>query len=219
MRVLIVDDHPLFISGLQNLLAAADITVVGSARDGTDAVEAARRLRPDVVLMDIQMPGCDGLTAARLIKGEFPEIKIVMLTMTDEDNLLFEAIKSGASGFLLKNLEAEEFLALLAELAKGETIFSPGLANRLLREYVVGMGETSAAVPANELTVKQRLTPRQEEVLDHIARGLTYRDVAAALYISEATVKYHMKEILERLQLENRTQAVAYMVQAKNRDG
>lgn len=215
MRVLLVDDHPLFISGLQNLLHAAGIEVVGTARDGAGAVLAAKNLKPDVILMDIQMPECDGITATRQIKADFPEIKVVMLTMTDEDNLLFEAIKSGASGFLLKNIEASEFLELLTGLAEGQTIFSPGLANRLVREFVIGKEQKPAVAPPDPPTTQQRLTPRQEEVLVQIARGLSYKEVAATLYISEATVKYHMREILERLHLENRIQAIAYAVQAR----
>ncbi|MEN6566508.1 MAG: response regulator transcription factor [Veillonellales bacterium] len=213
MRVLLVDDHSLFISGLQSLLEAGGITVVGKARDGAAAVAMARKLRPDVVLMDIQMPGCDGLTATRLIKTEFPEIKIVMLTMNDEDQLLLEAAKSGASGFLLKNLEAEEFLALLEGVTRGEAVFSPGLAERLLQEFAHVKDENSAGAQAKEDQARMTLTQRQEEVLVHIARGLTYKDVAAVLNISETTVKYHMHEILKRLHLENRTQAIAYAVQ------
>ncbi len=140
MRILIVDDHPLFIDGLQALLEAGEMTVVGTARDGAAAVAAVRELRPDVVLMDLQMPGCDGLTATRLIKSEFPAIKIVILTMNDDEQALFEAMKNGAAGFLLKNLETTEFLGLLDEVAKGETVFSPGLADRLLKEFGPGKG-------------------------------------------------------------------------------
>jgi DNA-binding NarL/FixJ family response regulator len=210
MRILIVDDHPLFIDGLQALLEAGEMTVVGTARDGAAAVAAVRELRPDVVLMDLQMPGCDGLTATRLIKSEFPAIKIVILTMNDDEQALFEAIKNGAAGFLLKNLETTEFLGLLDEVAKGETVFSPGLADRLLREFVPGKG----GGPANGEAGRKRLTPRQEKVLTLIAEGLTYKQVAERLGVSDRTVKFHMTEILERLQLENRAQAIAYAVQA-----
>lgn len=213
MKVLLVDDHSLFLSGLQSLLAASGITVVGTARDGLEAVEAVRRLQPDVVLMDIQMPGCDGLTATRLIKTEFPEIKIVILTMTDEDQLLFEAVKSGASGYMLKNLEAEPFLELLDGVVRGETVFSPGLADRLLKEFVVEWDKKTDAELTHGEKARKQLTLRQEEVLIHIARGLAYKQVAAILNISENTVKYHLHEILERLHVENRVQAIAYAVQ------
>ncbi len=210
MRILIVDDHPLFIDGLQVLLEAGGMTVVGAARDGTTAVAAARELRPDLVLMDLQMPGCDGLTATRLIKSEFPTMKIVVLTINDDDQALFEAMKNGAAGFLLKNLETTEFLGLLADVAKGETVFSSGLADRLLQEFAPGKERT----PANGEGGRKRLTPRQEEVLTFIAEGLTYKQVAERLGVSDRTVKFHMTEILERLQLENRAQAIAYAVQA-----
>ena len=205
MRILLVDDHPLFLDGLQVLLEVSKMTVVGTARDGAAAVAAVREHRPDAVLMDIQMPGCDGLTATRLIKTEFPEIKIVMLTMNDEDQSLFEAIKSGASGYLLKNVETKDLLELLEGLAKGETVFSPGLAERLLQEFVPGNGSEAA---------RKSLTLRQEEVLTHIAGGLTYKQVAELLGVSARTVRFHMNEILERLHLENRAQAIAYASQA-----
>lgn len=205
MKILLVDDHPLFLDGLQVLLEAGNMTVVGAARDGAAAVAAAREHRPDTVLMDIQMPGCDGLTATRLIKTEFPEIKIVILTMNDDDQSLFEAIKSGASGYLLKNVETKDLLELLEGLAKGETVFSPGLAERLLQEFVPGNGSESA---------RKSLTLRQEEVLTHIAGGLTYKQVAELLGVSARTVRFHMNEILERLHLENRAQAIAYASQA-----
>jgi two-component system NarL family response regulator len=215
VKVLLVDDHSLFVSGLQNLLDAAGITVVGTARDGLAAVSAARKLQPDVILMDIQMPGCDGLTATKLIKDEFPNIQIVMLTMTDEDHLIFEAIKCGASGFLLKNLEADDFFNQLSRLNNGETVFSPGVARRILNEFAQVKTEKPPAPLAPKAQVKSRLTPRQEEVLVHIARGLSYKEIAALLHVSEVTVKYHLSEILQRLQLENRAQAIAYAVQTQ----
>ena len=214
MKILIVDDHPLFTDGLQALLEAGEMTVVGTARDGAAAVAAVRELRPDVVLMDLQMPGCDGLTATRLIKSEFPAIKVVVLTMNADDRALFEAMKNGAAGFLLKNLETAEFLGLLADVAKGETVFSPGLAGCLLQEFTPGKGGAPAGASANGEDGRKRLTPRQEEVLTHIAEGLTYKQVAELLGVSDRTVKFHMTEILERLQLENRAQAIAYAVQA-----
>lgn len=214
MKILIVDDHPLFTDGLQALLEAGELTVVGTARDGAAAVAAVRELRPDVVLMDLQMPGCDGLTATRLIKSEFPAIKVVVLTMNADDQALFETMKNGAAGFLLKNLETAEFLGLLADVANGETVFSPGLASRLLQEFTPGKGGGPAGAAANGEDGRKRLTPRQEEVLTYIAGGLTYKKVAERLGVSDRTVKFHMTEILERLQLENRAQAIAYAVQA-----
>jgi DNA-binding NarL/FixJ family response regulator len=214
IKVLLVDDHSLFVSGLKTLLEVSGVAVVGTAKDGVEALMAVRELQPNVVLMDIQMAGCDGLTATRLIKAEFPDIKIVILTMRDEDQLLFEAIQSGASGFLLKNLEAEELLMMLEDVVRGQMVFSPGLANRWLQGFVTNQnGKFSLGSTSGEETGNP-LTPRQKEVLIHIAHGQTYKEVAADLNISGNTVKYHMNEILERLHLENRVQAVAYAVQA-----
>jgi len=210
MRILIVDDHPLFIDGLQMLLEASDMVVVGTARDGDIAIAAVRKYRPEVILMDLEMPGCDGLTSTRRIKSEFPEIKIVILTVNGNDQALFEAMKNGASGYLLKNLETVEFLDLLVGLTNGEAVFSPGLADRLLQEFVLSEeGEPSQSLPGEDCSRKM-LTPRQKEVLIHIASGLTYKKVAKLLGISDRTVKFHMNEILERLHLENRAQAIAY---------
>lgn len=211
MNILIVDDHILFARGLKNLLEAGGVSVTGIARDGSEALVTVRKLRPNLILMDINMPGCDGLAATSRIKAEFPEIKIVMLTMNDDDDSLFEAIRNGASGYLLKNLEADELFACLEQLAQGEMVFSPGLAERVLREF----GHTAdGTLPASKNLEKKSLTLRQEEVLTNVAHGLTYKDVASKLGISETTVKYHMSEILERLHLGNRAQAIAYITKA-----
>ena len=205
MKVLLVDDHPLFLEGLQNLLATRGIEVVGTASDGLEALEKARALRPEVILMDIQMPRCDGLAATRLIKAEMPDVKIVMLTVSEEDEDLFEAIKSGASGYLLKSLDAGKFFELLSGLDRGEAPLSPGLAARILEEF-------ARRPPAGSETCEgvQELTPRQMEVLTLVAQGMTYKEVGAALHLSERTIKYHMGEILDRLHLENRAQVIAY---------
>lgn len=211
MNILLVDDHQLFASGVKNLLEAGGYRVIGMARDGAEAITAARHLRPDIILMDIDMPNCDGLTAARRIKAELPDIKIVMLTVSADEEALFEAIRSGASGYLLKNLDAEEFFACLEQLKAGEMIFSPVLARRIRREFSSGTDRQGAAQPA-----VNPLTPRQEEILSHIATGLTYKEVAAQLHITEATIKYHMGEILERLHLDSRAQAIAYITRGNN---
>ena len=210
MKVMLADDHLLFVEGLQNLLMANEIPVVGVARSGNEAVAMAQRLRPDVILMDIQMPGCDGLEATRLIKEQLPETKIVMLTMSADDDHLFQAIKNGASGYLLKSLDADEFFELLSGLERGEAPMTRSLATKLLTEFA---HQAQRPVEENP-TINQpdQLTERQTEVLKYIAQGWTNKEIAETLYITERTVKYHLQEILQKLHLRNRTQAVAYAV-------
>jgi len=218
LRVLLVDDHGLFLEGLRNLLASEGIEVAGVAHDGLEALVQARRLRPDVIVMDIQMPRCDGVTATRLIKAEMPQCKIVMLTMSEDEQDLFEAVKSGASGYLLKRLDAADFFIYLAELQAGHPPFSPGLAEKILQEFA-GQSvlapspdrkepptEGSPASPSPRVP----LSPRQNQILTLVAQGQTYRQVAETIGIAERTVKYHMGEILDRLHLENRAQVIAY---------
>jgi DNA-binding NarL/FixJ family response regulator len=135
MKILLVDDHTLFLESLQSLLTLHGYQVVGTAGDGLQALEEARRLHPDLILMDIEMPGCDGLAATRLIKAELPDTKIVMLTVAQEDKDLFESLKSGASGYLLKNSRASQLLSHLDQLAVGQAALSPGLADKILEEF------------------------------------------------------------------------------------
>lgn len=213
MRVLLADDHPLFLDGLKNLLTIRGIEVVGTAMDGTDALEKARELKPEVVLMDIQMPRLDGLAAARMLKAEQPDIKIVMLTMSENDEDLFEAIKSGACGYLLKTEETDKFFEILSGLVRGEVPLSSGLAGRVLKEFArQGGASVTQEHPSHE---EEALSPRQKEVLALVARGLTYKEVGAKLFLSEHTIKYHMGLIIERLQLENRRQAIQYARRAQ----
>jgi len=207
MKVLLVDDHPLFLDGLKNLLTGRGVHVAGTARDGWEALEKARSLRPDVILMDIEMPGCDGLAATRLIKAEMPEAKIVMLTMSSEDEDLFEAIRSGACGYLLKTLDTEQFVARLLEAEQGEAPLAPGLAARILRHFGQQAGEARIT---RDLPQREPLTGRELEVLTLVAQGLTYAEAGAQLHLSERTIKYHMAEMIGRLQLENRAQVIEY---------
>ncbi len=204
MKVLLADDHPLFLNGLEDLLASHGYEVVGKAHDGLEAFEKALALRPEAILMDIRMPGRDGLAAARAIKAELPESKIIMLTISESDDDLFEAIKSGASGYLLKSQSAEELLTLLRGVERGEAVFSPGLAARILQEF----GRQAAAL--GEKRRSAGLSDREREVLALIAQGLKYKEVAAKLFLSERTIKYHMGLILERLHLKNRAEVVEY---------
>jgi DNA-binding NarL/FixJ family response regulator len=207
MKVLLADDHPLFLDGLRNLLSAHGITVAGIAHDGLEALEQTRALHPDVVLMDIHMPRLNGLAALRMIKAERPETRIVMLTMSAEDDELFEAIASGASGYLLKTQDTEEVFTLLKDVARGEVALSPGLASRVLNEF-----RRRATLPpgVEEKRPAASLSLRETQVLTLVAQGLIYKEVGAKLNLSERTIKYHMGEIVGRLHLDSRAQAIQY---------
>ncbi len=204
MRVLVVDDRPLVRDGIVSLLRARHLEVVGEASDGGEALALARELRPDVILMDIRMPGVGGLEATRRIKAELPDIKIVILTVSDEDADLFEAIKSGADGYLLKSLTSDEFFALLAGLPRGEAAIPPSLAMKILREFA--RTELAAAQALSE----DALTGREEQALQLLAHGASNKEIGAALGISENTVKYHTRHILDKLHLRSRAEVIAY---------
>lgn len=213
MRVLLADDHGLLLEGLSNLLTAHDIEVVGTAVNGKDAVAQTLALDPDVILMDLRMPVCDGLAATRLIKAQRPNVKIVILTTSAEDQDLFAAIQSGACGYLLKSISGKAFVEALHGLEEGVPPFSPGLAARLLDEFARISGQPQSAAPAPASPVADAsadLTERQVEVLRLVAAGLTYKEVGQRLALSERTVRYHMAEIMERLHLEHRSQVIAY---------
>ncbi len=220
LRILLVDDHSLFLEGLRNLLVSEGINVVGTAKDGFEALAQARHLHPDVILMDIQMPRCDGVRATRLIKAERPECKVVMLTISEDEQDLFEAVKSGASGYLLKRLDAADFFIYLAELHEGHAPFSPGLAEKILREFshqaIKPEIQTVQSDPIAAQSEPQNisLSPRQLQILTLVAQGQTYSQVAVTLGITERTVKYHMAEILDHLHLQNRAQVITYAAQS-----
>lgn len=205
MRVLIADDHALFRDGLKSLLEARGIEVVAEASNGREAVELVRTHRPDVVLMDLKMPELNGLEATRLISAAQPEVKVVVLTASEEDQDLFEAIKSGAQGFILKNLESAAFFALLEGVARGEPALTPALARKVLVEFA-----RPAQPPAEP---HDELTERERAVLELLVQGVTAnRDLAERLTISENTVKYHLRNILDKLHLQSRAQVIAYAV-------
>lgn len=212
LKVLLVDDHLVFRKGVLSILKSSpDVDVVGEAADGFEAQKLARELRPDIILMDVNMPGCDGIEATRRILAENPAQKVVMLTVADNDQSLFEAIKSGASGYLLKNLGSAELLEALKAVAQGEARLSPSLASRVLREFArISVSVKPAVEPQPEH--RTHLSNREREVLQLVSRGKTYREVAEDLFIAENTVKNHMRNILDKLHLANRTQAVAYAI-------
>lgn len=208
MRLIIADDHALFRQSLAGLLAARGHEVIAEAANGREAVAQVGRLRPDVVLMDLSMPEVDGLTATRLISADFPGVKVVILTASDDDQNLFEAIRSGAQGYLLKNLDADAFFAQLDGVARGEPAITPALARRLMRELSSPRKESAHDPDA--------LTARELEVLQCLVSGVTSnRNLAERLGVSENTIKFHVRNILDKLHLSNRAQVVAFAL--KNR--
>ena len=212
IRVLVVDDHALFRRGLEMVLAQEpDIEVVGEAGDGAEAVERAADLLPDVVLMDVRMPRRSGIEACTAIKDVVPSARIIMLTISDEESDLYEAIKAGATGYLLKEISIDEVATAIRAVAGGQSLISPSMASKLLSEVatLIKRDGDRQQVPA------PRLTDRELEVLRLVARGLNNRDIAKQLYISENTVKNHIRNILEKLQLHSRMEAVVYAVREK----
>jgi DNA-binding NarL/FixJ family response regulator len=212
IRVLIVDDHGLFRRGLEaTLQLEPDIEVVGEAGDGGDALVKAQELLPDVVLMDVKMPRRGGIEACVAIKEAVPSARIVMLTMSDDEADLYEAVKAGASGYLLKEIPAEDLAGSIRSVYEGQSLINPSLASKLLTEFATMSRRTASpqAVPA------PKLTNREMEVLRAVARGLNNREIAKELYISENTVKNHIRNILEKLQLHSRMEAVVYAVREK----
>jgi DNA-binding NarL/FixJ family response regulator len=209
VRILIADDHALFRDGLRSLLGAQGHEVVGEARNGREAVELARSLRPDLILMDVSMPELDGVAATRLITAEMPDLKVVILTASEHNETLFEAIKAGAQGYLQKNLEADEFFALLNRAADGEPALTPELARKLLQEFAKPPAEAKPEDP-------DALTVREREVLELMVEGITSnRRLAKRLDLSENTIKFHVRNILDKLRLHSRAQVVGYALRHK----
>ncbi len=203
-RVLLADDHALFREGLSGIIASqADMEVVGEAGDGLEALVKAQQLKPDLVLMDIQMPGMDGLEATSKIKQALPGTTIVILTVRDDDQKLFEAIKNGAQGYLLKSIHSREMLEMLRGALRGEAAISPLLAGRMLEEF-----RRLAAQRAQAPCEEDLLTPRELEVLARVAQGMSDKEIASELSLSLHTIKSHLRNILTKLQVNNRRQAV-----------
>ncbi len=209
MKLLLADDSRLLLEGLTNLLSAHSIEVIGLAYDGEEVITLARELRPDVILMDIRMPVCDGLCATRQIMAEMPEVKIVILTTSSEDQDLFEAIKSGACGYLLKSLDADELVEYLHQVEQGIPPFSPGLAAKVLNEFARLEAQKTNKADLSKAEPAYRLTPRQREVLSFVSQGFSYKEVGQKIGLSPRTIKYHMAEIMHQLHLEHRSQVLA----------
>jgi DNA-binding NarL/FixJ family response regulator len=204
MRVLLADSHTLVRRGIKAILESCDdIEVVGEAVDGWEAVEKVKALRPDVVLMDVFLSGIDGIEATRRIVGQVPEASVIMLTTSDSEKDLLEALQSGAQGYVLKSVEPEQLISMLRGIRRGEAPLSPSLTKKLISFYVQRRRADGSA------PLVENLTAREREVLAQVAKGATNREVAEALFISENTVKNHLRNIMEKLQAKNRAQAVA----------
>jgi DNA-binding NarL/FixJ family response regulator len=210
-RVIVVDDQELFRRGLIMLLSVEEgIDVVGEASDGVAATELAATAVPDVVLMDVRMPKRSGIEACLTIKDVAPSAKILMLTVSEEEADLYEAVKNGASGYLLKDASIDEVAQAVALVADGQSLISPSMATKLLDEF-----KQMSVIGRRQDIAGPRLTDRELEVLRLVARGLNNRDIAKELFISENTVKNHVRNILEKLQLHSRMEAVMYAVREK----
>ena len=212
IRVLICDDHALFRRGLVMVLESEEgVEIVAEAEDGEDAVRKAEEFVPDVVLMDVRMPKVSGIEATRLIADVVPTAKILMLTVSDEEEDLYEAIKAGANGYLLKEISIEEVAGAIRAVITGQSLISPSMASKLLNEFttLAKRADERSSVPS------PRLTDRELEVLKLVAQGMSNREIATELYISENTVKNHVRNILEKLHLHSRMEAVVYAVREK----
>ncbi|MFN2234839.1 MAG: response regulator [Anaerolineales bacterium] len=208
LRILLVDDHVLFRKGVAALLSARqNIQIVGEAGDGLEAIKVARDTLPDVILMDIEMPNCDGLEATRQIKREMPHTNIIILTVSDDDHNLFDAIKIGAQGYLLKDLDPHQLYDMLESISRGEAPLSGVIAAKILKEFSKSRSESPEA-----MDIVEDLTARETDILELVVEGMTNKEIASALNISENTVKIHLRNILDKLHLQNRIQAAVYAV-------
>ncbi len=207
VKILLVDDHPLFRKGVRSLIQARPgLHVIGEAADGCEAVNLTRELKPDVIFMDIDMPKMNGLEATKAINNEFPATKIIILTVSDYDQALFEAIKAGACGYLLKNLEPTELYSIIENVQTGESIINGVLATKILGEFK-RMSESKESRKDIE-----PLSEREIEVLEHLVQGKDNKTIAQALSIAPSTVKTHLQNIIDKLHLKNRVEAAVYAI-------
>jgi two-component system, NarL family, nitrate/nitrite response regulator NarL len=212
IRVLLVDDHALFRSGIRSLLQRnPEFEVVGEAGDGMEGVKRAGQLRPDVVLLDLHMPGLSGRETARMITKEVPESHVLMLTVSEDADDLLETLRAGASGYLLKNIAADTLIAAIRTAAHGESVVSPEMMAKLLKN--VGADPGRNALADAKSAHRDKLTPREREILAFIARGQSNKEIARELAVAESTVKIHVQNMLRKLNLSSRVQAAVYAVE------
>ncbi len=204
IKVLIVDDHQVVREGLSAVLRTKeDVQVVGEVRNGQEAVEKARELKPDVILMDISMPVMDGVEATRIIKNENPEIGVVVLTMHEEEEFIFELVKAGATGYLLKDSDSSQILKAIRSIYGGESLIHPSIATKILAEF----SQLSGNKGKRSKKAQQELTAREIEILQQVAEGKTNKEIASELNLSEKTIKNHVRNIFHKLHVYDRTQA------------
>jgi two-component system nitrate/nitrite response regulator NarL len=209
VRVLIIDDHTLFRSGVKALIARQeDFEVVGEASDGLDGIKRAKELKPDVILLDLHMPGLSGREAVKILAEECPESKVVMLTVSEDAEDLIETLRNGASGYLLKNIDTQTLIDSIRRAADGDSVISPQMTSKLVRNIKTGAGAAPTAVE------RDKLSPREREILIFLSRGASNKEVARALDVAESTVKIHVQHILRKLNLTSRVQAAVYAVEA-----
>jgi DNA-binding NarL/FixJ family response regulator len=215
IRVLLADDQPLIRAGFRMLLEEQpDITVIAEAADGDEAIHLTRQLRPDVVLMDVRMPRTDGIEATRRIVAEFPDARVLVLTTYDLDEYAFTALRYGASGFLLKDARPADLADAIRAVAGGDAIIAPGVTRRLLDNFASLLPNLRDHHNTPDNTALSRLTDRERQVLTHVAEGLSNSEIAAALFVSEATVKSHLGRVLVKLGVRDRVQAVIFAYRA-----
>ncbi len=212
IRVVIVDDHALFRRGLDRVLSdEPDIEVAGEAADGVEAVARVRELTPDVVIMDVRMPRATGIEAARTIRAMVPDTKVVMLTVSDLEEDLYEAVKAGVNGYLLKEVAIGEVADAVRAVAAGHSLVSPSMASKLFTEF----NALAERAEDRQRALSPRLTERELEVLKLVAKGLSNREIGGELFIAENTVKNHVRNVLEKLQLHTRMEAVVFAMREK----
>lgn len=208
IRVLLVDDQPLFLEGLKTLLSLdASLEIVGECGNGREALEACRTLEPDIVLMDLNMPVLDGVAATRALKEQQPGIAVLTLTTFDDDERVFDALRAGASGYLLKDTPSRQLVEAIQAVARGQSFLQPSIAAKVLAEFNRLREPSAAPVPARRIQLREPLSSREEDVLRWLARGSSNKEIATALSLAEGTVKNHVSNVLGKLGVLDRTQA------------